>query len=101
MNIDCLTMTDAAILKELGIRIASLRLQKNLRQIDVSKQSGLSLDTVKRLEKGQGKLSSLVSVLRALNALYVLNNFIPPVSLDPISIAKMKGKVRQRGRGRK
>lgn len=101
MNIDCLTMTDAAILNELGARIASLRLQTNLRQIDVSEQSGLSLDTIKRLEKGQGKLSSLVSVLRVLHALGALDNFIPPVSLDPISIAKMKGKVRQRGRGRK
>jgi len=97
MNIDPLTMTDKAICTELGSRIKELRLQQNKRQADVCEQTGISLDTIKRLEKGQGKLSTMIAVLRALKMLHEVDSFIAPVTLDPIAISKMHGKIRQRG----
>ena len=96
MNIDPLTMTDTAILQEIGTRMARLRLHKNLRQSDLSEVAGLSIDTIRALEKGKGKLDSIIAVLRGLQALDQLDNFIPPEEIDPISLAEMQGKVRQR-----
>jgi len=90
-------MTDTAICKELGSRVKELRLQQNMRQIDMAEQTGHSLDTIKRLEKGHAKLSTMISVLRALRMLHDIDGFIAPITLDPIAIAKMLGKIRQRG----
>lgn len=96
MTIDYLTSTDAAILEAMGNRIKALRLRKNLRRKDVAINSGLSIDTIKRLEGGSGRLVTLIAVLRVLDALDHLDSFIPPVGIDPINLAKLKGKKRQR-----
>ena len=101
MNIDYITSSDAVILKEIGNRVKALRLSHNLRQEDVAHETGLSRDTVKRLENGTGSLTTLVAVLRGLHALEQLDMFIPPVQIDPISIADMQGKVRVRASGGK
>jgi len=98
MNIDSLTMTDAAILSEIGNRLEQLRLGKNLRQKDLSELTGLSVETIRAFEKGKGKLQSLVVLLRGLQALAELDGFIPPAELDPVAIAEMQGKKRQRAR---
>jgi len=98
MNIDPLSMTDAAILQEIGNRIEHLRLNKNLRQSDLCEATGLSIDTIRALEKGKGKLGTIVTVLRSLQALDQLDSFIPPQEIDPIALAEMQGKMRQRAR---
>jgi transcriptional regulator with XRE-family HTH domain len=98
MNIDSLTMTDAVILSEIGNRLEQLRLGKNLRQKDLSELTGLSVETIRAFEKGKGKLQSLVVLLRGLQALDELDGFIPPAELDPVAIAEMQGKKRQRAR---
>ena len=47
----------------------------------------LSVGTIKSLEAGKGKLSSLVAVLRELGALEQLDGFIPPVTISPLQMA--------------
>lgn len=101
MMLDYLTMTDAAILNELGSRLESLRLNINITQRELSNSSGLSIDVIRELERGKGKLQSLIVFLRELQALDELDNFIPPMGPDPVSIARMQGKVRQRARSKK
>jgi len=98
MNIDPLSMTNAVILQEIGNRIERLRLNKNLRQSDVCEVTGLSIDTIRALEKGKAKLDTVIAVLRTLEALDQLDSFIPPQEIDPIALAKMQGKMRQRAR---
>jgi len=93
MNIDPLSMTDTVILQEIGNRIEHLRLNKNLRQIDLCEATGLSIDTIRK-----GKLDTIVAVLRCLKALDQLNSFIPPQEIDPIALAEMQGKMRQPAR---
>ncbi len=96
---DFFSMTDKGIEAEIGSRIKSLRLRKNMTQQELSKATALSLNTIKSLESGKGKLINLIAVLRELGALDGLETFIPEVSISPLALAKQKGKERRRASG--
>jgi putative transcriptional regulator len=98
--------SDTAILKELGVRLRKLRLRKNITQEDLAERTLLSVGTIKSLETGKGKLSTLVAVLRELGTLDQLDQFIPPVTISPIKMAEASSKSssnreRASGAGRK
>lgn len=94
-----LTMTDAAIAEEVGKRIKSLRLRKNRTQRQISEDTGLSMKAVQNAEKGESKLLTYVKIMRALNALDGLDNFLPEITLSPMQLVKTKGKERKRASG--
>lgn len=96
---DFYTLSDKYIANELGHRIKALRLRKNITQKELSKATTLSLNSVKSLESGRGKLSTLIAILRELEALDHLNNFIPEISISPIQLAQMQGYERKRASG--
>ncbi len=96
---DFYSMTDKAIEVELGARIKSLRLRKNLTQQQLSDAVTLSMNSIKSLEAGRAKLSTLIAVLRELGALDSLDSFIPEISISPVQLAKQQGKQRQRASG--
>ena len=96
---DFYSMTDKGVEAEIGHRIRSLRLRKNLTQQQVAQATALSLNTIKALESGKGKLSSIIAVLRELGMLDDLNSFIPEISVSPLQLAKRQGKKRQRASG--
>jgi putative transcriptional regulator len=96
---DFYSMTDKGIGIEIGSRIKSLRLRKNMTQQYVAEAAGLSLNSIKALESGKGKLSSLIAVLRELNALDSLDVFLPDVPVSPLQLARAQGKKRQRASG--
>lgn len=98
---DYFSMTDQGIAAEIGGRIRSLRLRRNLTQQQVSDATMLSLNAIKSLESGKAKLSTLIAVLRELGALDGLNHFIPEVTISPLQLAKSKGKQRQRASGKR
>jgi len=93
---DIYSLTDEQLVKQMGQRIRALRLRKNTTQASVAKQSGLSLNTIKSLEAGKGKLSSLIAVLRTLQELEHLNQFIPEIKVSPMQLLKLRGKKRER-----
>jgi len=96
---DFYTLSDKGIEAELGNRFKALRLQKNITQKALAEATTLSLNVIKALESGRGKLSSIIAVLRELDALDHLDTFIPEISISPIQLAKMQGKVRERASG--
>jgi len=96
---DTFSLSDKAIQAELGSRIRSLRLRNNMTQQELADATTLSLNTIKSLESGRGKLATLIAVLRELGALDQLNKFIPEPSISPLQLAKMKGRQRQRASG--
>lgn len=96
---DYYSMSDAGIILEIGSRLRALRLRKNITQQQLSNATALSLNVIKSLESGKGKISSLVAVLRELNVLESIDNFIPEISISPLQLAKNQGKKRQRASG--
>jgi transcriptional regulator with XRE-family HTH domain len=96
---DFYSMADKGIEIELGNRLKSLRLRKNITQQELAEATTLSLNAVKALEKGRGKLSTLIAVLRELGALQELDNLIPAATVSPLQLAKMQGKKRRRASG--
>jgi transcriptional regulator with XRE-family HTH domain len=88
------------VLAELGRRLKTLRLQRNLRVQDLAADSGVSLRTINRLEAGRSVgTENLVRVLRGLGRLPALDAFLPPPEVSPREIARLGGKVRQRASG--
>ena len=91
--------TDSEILKELGGRLRSYRLQVNLTQAELSTRAGVSRTTIRDAELGKdSQLSTLVKFLRALGRLDNLDAFLPAPSVSPIQLMKRQGKPRQRAR---
>lgn len=96
---DFYTLSDKAIEGELGNRIKSLRLRKNITQKDLAEATRLSINAIKGLEAGRSTISTLIAVLRELGSLDQLDNFIPETSISPLQLAKMQGKKRTRASG--
>ena len=91
--------SDKYIEKELGHRIQALRLRKNITQKELAEATTLSLNSIKALESGRSKLSTLIAVLRELEALDQLDAFIPEISISPMQLAKTKRYQRKRASG--
>lgn len=98
---DLYAITDQRIEQDLGNRIKALRLRKNITQQALAETTMLSLNTIKSLESGKGKLSTLIAVLRELKSLEHLNSFIPEVSISPLQLSKLHGKERERASGKR
>ena len=85
------------VLRELGARLKTLRLQQNLRVQDLAADSGVSPRTIDRLEAGHSiGTENLVRVMRGLGRLQAFEAFVPVPEVSPYDIARLRGKVRQR-----
>lgn len=90
-------LTDDAILAEIGERIAARRIELQLTQAAAAEQAGIAKRTLERIEAGHSsQLSSLVRVLRVLDAMPGLDGLIPATGPRPMDLLQRKGKPRQR-----
>ena len=96
-------ITDEALLKLIGKRLARLRLTKNLTQGQLAEQVGLGLRTVQRLELGAAatQLSGFVRVCRVLGLVERFDALIPEEAVSPMAQLKQQGRKRQRATGKK
>ncbi len=93
-------LTDAAVLEEFGSRIAAARLGRNLTQVALAREAGVSRNTVERLERGVSvDLKLLVRILRALSLLQTFLAGIPADEPSPMTLLEAHGHKRQRARG--
>ena len=94
-------MSDAAIINQIGRFIKYTRTNQNKTQAQLAKMAGLNRWTISQLENGESiNLSSLIQVLRALDSLYVLNNFDFKEEISPLAYAKLKKQQKQRVRNK-
>jgi transcriptional regulator with XRE-family HTH domain len=92
-------LSDDAVMKELGRRIAQLRVDSNYTQEHLAERAGLGKRTLERLEKGmQVQTSSLVRALRGLGQLNVLEGLLPSTDIRPMDLLRLKKNRRQRAR---
>lgn len=94
------SLSDAAILKELGAFVKAKRIEQNLTQDDVAEQAAISRSTLSLLERGDNiALANLLKVLRVLDALYVFEQFKVIEQISPLKLAKEDEKKRKRVSG--
>ncbi len=96
-------LTDDALLKLIGQRLAQLRLARNLTQQQLAEQAGLGLRTVQRLELGAAatQLSGFVRVCRVLGLIEGFDTLLPETAPSPIALLKLQGRKRRRASGSK
>jgi transcriptional regulator with XRE-family HTH domain len=96
-------LTDEAMLRELGARLTTARLARNLTQAAVAEQAGISKRTLERLESGEGAtlLSSFTRVCRALGLVEGFDSLVPESIPSPIAELKLQGRKRRRASGKK
>jgi transcriptional regulator with XRE-family HTH domain len=94
--------TDEAILAELGERLSSARLSRDLTQAQLAKEAGVSKRTVERMEAGRStQLTSFIRVLRTLGLLDRLDSLLPPAQPSPMDLLRRAGKAPQRATGKR
>ncbi len=93
--------TDEALLREIGARVASARLERNWTQAQLADRAGISKRTVERLETGSvaANLSAFLRLCRALGIVERLELLLPEQPPSPIEQLKLRGKRRQRASG--
>jgi transcriptional regulator with XRE-family HTH domain len=94
--------TDEFVLRQLGGRLAELRLERDLSQAQVANQAGVSKRTVERLESGSvgTQLSGFIRVCRALDLLGGFELLVPEPVASPIAQLKLRGRKRKRASGK-
>ena len=102
MHIDDL-MTDAAVLAELGQRLARHRLARNWTQAELAAEAGVGQATVQRAERGESvQMTSMIKLLRTLELLAGLDAAVPEsIDLPIAQLEREQRKIRRRARGRR
>ena len=95
-------LSDAAILKEIGVRIKSRRISRGIKQLELAAESGIGVSTIAKIESGQSvSFLLLVSVMRTLGLLENLDLLVPEQRPSPMELLKMQEKKAKRVRVKK
>jgi transcriptional regulator with XRE-family HTH domain len=96
------SLSDRAVIEEIGRRLEALRLGRNQTQAQLATQAGVSKRTIERLESGAVavQLSGFVRVCRAFDLLDRLDTFVPEPLASPIALLRLRGRSRRRASGK-
>lgn len=77
-------LADTTILNRIGNKLKATRLKQNITQQSLADSAGISLSSLKKVEKGEiGSFDSLLRVLRTLGKLDVLQPLVDEEQLSP------------------
>ncbi|HEY3865853.1 MAG TPA: helix-turn-helix transcriptional regulator [Solirubrobacteraceae bacterium] len=95
-------MTDAAVLVELGRRLARHRIERNWTQAELAAEAGVGQATVQRAERGESvQMTSMIKLLRTLELLGGLDLAVPEsIDLPIAQLEREQRKIRRRASGR-
>lgn len=98
---DWYSMSDPAIVKELCGILKQVRLQQNTTQKQLAEKAGLSRSAISKMETGKSAVEMLtvIQVLRALQQLHLLENWMVTATVSPLLVAKLTAKGRLRASG--
>lgn len=92
-----ISLSDTAIIREIGKFIKRKRIDRNLTQDEVADKAAVSRSTLSLMERGKNTaLINLLKVLRVLDALYVLSDFKVTEPISPWQLAKEDERKRKR-----
>ena len=99
LNQATISGTVEASLQDLGLRLAKVRLSRNLTQARLAQEAGASLPSIKRLEAGRNiSLDTFLRVLRALNLGDRILDILPNPEVRPVERVQNEGHERRRAR---
>jgi transcriptional regulator with XRE-family HTH domain len=91
------TLTDQAILAEIGQRIARHRLEYPLTQAALADEAGVAKRTLEHAEAGANvQMSTIIRIFRVLGLLPKLDQILPEPTPGPIEAVARRGKTRKR-----
>lgn len=83
-------LTDGAIMRQIGSKLKELRIERDLKQSDLTDASGVSVSTISAIENGKAaSLITIVQLLRALGHLDYLDSFFQEETISPIAYEKL------------
>ena len=95
-------LSDPEIQSLIGERFRQWRIHQGFTQIELTERAGVSRGAIQRLETGQGvDLRTLVALIRSLDLVDQLNNFLPEPEPTIQSLKELKEAVPTRRRVRK
>jgi transcriptional regulator with XRE-family HTH domain len=98
-KIDFAVATSNQIEATLCKQLESIRLSRNITQVQLAEEAGVSPRTIGRLEKGHGvSLDTFIRVLRALGIQQNLAVLLPDPSVRPVERVGASGVERRRAR---
>ena len=98
---DIYMLSDGMIQSKIGERLKAVRLKQNITQQALAEESGVSLSSVKKIEKGEiGSFDSLLRVLRTLGKLDVLLPLVEEEQLSPSEYYELVNKASKAQRKR-
>jgi len=98
-KIDFSLATSDQIEAALCERLENIRLSRNITQIQLAKEAGVSPRTIGRLEKGQGvSVDTFIRVLTALSIQQNLEALLPDPTVRPVERVGISGGERKRAR---
>jgi transcriptional regulator with XRE-family HTH domain len=90
-------LSDRVVNELLGGFIRQSRLRQNKTQEQLAREAGIARSTLSLFENGDNSsLLVFIQLLRALNLLYLLNEFQIREQLSPLQLAKIEHSKRQR-----
>lgn len=96
---DLYALTDNMILLKIGETIKRQRLVQNVGQKGLARKAGVSISSVAALERGESvSLKTLLPLLRSLNSLDMLSEFLKEPEISPIAYAKQLDSQKTRKR---
>ncbi len=98
-KIDFSLATSNQIESALCKRLENIRLSRNVTQVQLAEEAGVSPRTIGRLEKGQGvSVDTFIRVLTALGIQQNLEALLPDPTVRPIERINVGGGERKRAR---
>ncbi|MFH0753086.1 MAG: helix-turn-helix transcriptional regulator [Candidatus Omnitrophota bacterium] len=99
---DFQSMSDKAVLEELGARIQRRRLALNITQLELVQKAGVARKVIQNIEHGSNiSIKGFIRTMRALGSIDVLDQILPATGPSPLELAKLKGRQRHYASGRK
>lgn len=100
-RLDLYERSNNDIVVDLGRRFRDYRIALRMTQQEIASQSGISVMTIVRFEKGEGstiRFDNFVALMRAIQRLEGISNCIPdmPENLYDISFRKRSQRVKKR-----
>src|SRR5471032_900610 len=93
--------TDPEVMKELGARLRTYRIQRNIPVEVVAERARLNRNTVMNAEAGKNpRLATIIRLLRVLGRLEGLENFLPTPTVSPLQEIKRGAGPRRRASGK-